>query len=448
MSDVLTSVGIDVGTTSTQLVVSRLRVENRASGFAVPEMVITDREILYRSPVHFTPLVKEKLVDGMKLRCIVEEEYKIAGISREKVDTGAVIVTGETSRRENARTVLEALSELAGDFVVTTAGPDLESVLAAKGAGAVEFSRDTGKTVLHMDIGGGTSNLALIRNGKILQTGCLNVGGRLVKFSDLGAVTYLSTVLSGICSWKIGEVPTESQKKALAGILAEALEMAAGLREFSPIMAQLLTEEAEQPWQVPEEVPVISFSGGVADCIREAIPPLTFGDLGPELGRAIRESRLCSGEYILGTETIQATVIGAGCHTTQLSGSTVYHQNIRFPLKNLPVLKISKLSELKGKLSRQEQQTILSLEGIRSPSYRQVRELAEEILSKMQPPVLLCLERDMAKALGQALALRLPSDAPVLCIDRIRLEEGSFLDIGTPVGSAVPVVVKTLVFSK
>ena len=448
MSDVLTSVGIDVGTTSTQLVVSRLRVENRASGFMVPEMVITDREILYRSPVHFTPLVEEKLVDGEKLRSIVEEEYEIAGISREKVDTGAVIVTGETSRRENARTVLEALSELAGDFVVTTAGPDLESVLAAKGAGAVAYSRDTGKTVLHMDIGGGTSNLALIRNGKILQTGCLNVGGRLVKFSKQGAVTYRSPVLSGFCSWKIGEVPTESQKKALAGILAEALEMAAGLREFSLIMAQLLTEEAEQPWQVPEEVPVISFSGGVADCIREAIPPLTFGDLGPELGRAIRESRLCSGEYILGTETIQATVIGAGCHTTQLSGSTVYHQNIRFPLKNLPVLKISKLSELKGKLSRQEQQTILSLEGIRSPSYRQVRELAEEILSKMQPPVLLCLERDMAKALGQALALRLPSDAPVLCIDRIRLEEGSFLDIGTPVGSAVPVVVKTLVFSK
>ena len=448
MSDVLTSVGIDVGTTSTQLVVSRLRVENRASGFAVPEMVITDREILYRSSVHFTPLVEEKLVDGEKLRSIVEEEYEIAGISREKVDTGAVIVTGETSRRENARTVLEALSEFAGDFVVTTAGPDLESVLAAKGAGAVEFSRDTGKTVLHMDIGGGTSNLALIRDGKILQTGCLNVGGRLVKFSDLGAVTYLSTVLSGICSWKIGEVPTESQKKALAGILAEALEMAAGLRESSPMLTQLLTEEAEQPWQVPEEVPVISFSGGVADCIREAIPPLTFGDLGPELGRAIRESRLCSWEYILGTETIQATVIGAGCHTTQLSGSTVYHQNIRFPLKNLPVLKISKLSELKEKLSRQEQQTILSLEGIRSPSYRQVRELAEELLSQVQPPILLCLEQDMAKALGQALALRLPSDAPVLCIDRIRLEEGSFLDIGTPVGSAVPVVVKTLVFSK
>lgn len=448
MSEVLTSVGIDVGTTSTQLVVSRLRVENRASGFAVPEMVITDREVLYRSPVHFTPLVEEKLVDGGKIRMIVEEEYKKAGISRETVDTGAVIVTGETSRRENARTVLEALSEFAGDFVVTTAGPDLESVLAAKGAGAVTFSRDTGKTVLHMDIGGGTSNLALIRDGEIQRTGCLNVGGRLVKFSDRGEVTYLSPVLFGICSWKIGEVPTESQRKKLAETLAEALEMAAGLRESNPILAQLLTAEAERPWLVPEEVPVISFSGGVADCIREDIPPLTFGDLGPELGRAIRKSRLCSGEYILGTETIRATVIGAGCHTTQLSGSTVYHQNVRFPLKNLQVLKISEFSGLKEKLGWQEQQGILSLEGIQSPSYRQIRELAEEILSQMQPPVLLCLEQDMAKALGQALALRLPPDAPVLCIDRIRLGEGSFLDIGTPVGSAVPVVVKTLVFSK
>lgn len=448
MSEILTSVGIDVGTTTTQLVVSQLRVENRASGFAVPEMVITDREILYRSPVHFTPLVEEKLVDGGKLRWIVEEEYKKAGISREKVDTGAVIVTGETSRRENARTVAQALSEFAGDFVVTTAGPDLEGVLAAKGAGAVAFSRDTGKLVLHMDIGGGTSNLALIRDGEILQTGCLNVGGRLVKFSERGTVTYLSPVLSGLCSWKIGEVPTESQRKKLAGTLVEALEIAAGLRKTNPILAQLLTEEAEGPWKVPEEVPVISFSGGVADCIREDIPPLAFGDMGPELGRAIRESRLCSGECILGAETIRATVIGAGCHTTQLSGSTVYHQNIRFPLKNLPVLKISEFSGLKEKLSRQEQPGILSLEGIQSPSYRQVRELAEELLSQIQPPVLLCLEQDMAKALGQALALRLPPDAPVLCIDRIRLEEGSFLDIGTPVGSAVPVVVKTLVFSK
>ncbi len=448
MSEILTSVGIDVGTTSTQLVVSRLRVENRASGFAVPEMVITDREILYKSPIHFTPLVEGKLVDGDQLHLIVEEEYNNSGIFREQVDTGAVIVTGETSRRENARTVLEALSDYAGDFVVTTAGPDLESVLAAKGAGAVDYSRETGRTVLHMDIGGGTSNLALIRDGKIERTGCLNVGGRLVKFSEQGVITYLSPVLSGICAWKIGEIPTEQQREKLAQTLAAALEMAAGRQRETPLLSSLLTEESSHPWQVPQEAVVVSFSGGVADCIREDFSSMAFGDLGPELGRAIRESSLCRGDYILGTETIRATVIGAGCHTTQLSGSTVYHQNIHFPMKNLPVLKISQLSSLRDCLSRQEQQIIVSMEGIRSPSYQQVTELAEKLLIQMQPPIFLCVEQDMAKALGQALAVRLPPDAKVLCIDRIRLGEESFLDIGTPVGDAIPVVVKTLVFSK
>ncbi len=441
MSEILTSVGIDVGTTSTQLVVSRLQVENRASGFAVPEMVIADRKILYKSPIHFTPLVEGKLVDGDQLRCIVEEEYKKSGISREKVDTGAVIVTGETSRRENARTVLEALSDYAGDFVVTTAGPDLESVLAAKGSGAAEYSRETGSTVLHMDIGGGTSNLALIRQGKIERTGCLNVGGRLVKFSETGEITYLSPVLSDICSWKTGEIPTKQQREELAETLATALEMAAGRREKSQLLSKLLTDESARPWQVPEEELVLSFSGGVADCIREDFPPLAFGDLGPELGRAIRETNLCRGEYILGAETIRATVIGAGCHTTQLSGSTVYYQNVRFPLKNLPVVDFSAFSP-------QGETAVVSLEGIPSPTYRQVAELAETIRTRIPPPILLCLEQDMAKALGQALAVRLPADTPILCIDRVRLEAENFLDIGAPVGSALPVVVKTLVLSK
>ena len=265
MSERLLSVGLDVGTTSTQMVVSEILVENRASGFAVPEMEITDRTILYRSPIYFTPLLEGKLVDGAEIRRIVEKEYHQAGITREQVDTGAIIITGETSRRENARTVLSALSELAGDFVVATAGPDLESVLAAKGAGAVDYSEKTGKTVLHMDIGGGTSNLALIRDGKILQTGCLNVGGRLVKFSELGTVTYLSPVLEGITSMKTGEIPTEQERKALARQLTMALEMAAGRREATPLLQRLMTEEATMPWIPPAEPVVVSFSGGVAD---------------------------------------------------------------------------------------------------------------------------------------------------------------------------------------
>ena len=181
MGESLLSIGLDVGTTTTQMIVSRLTVENQASSFSVPKMQITQRQILYKGAVHFTPLLDRDRVDGAALQQLIREEYEKAGITPRQVDTGAVIVTGETSRKENARTVLEALAEQAGDFVVATAGPHLESVLAAKGAGATQYSEETGKTVLHMDIGGGTANLAWIEQGKIVRTGCLNVGGRLLK---------------------------------------------------------------------------------------------------------------------------------------------------------------------------------------------------------------------------------------------------------------------------
>ena len=110
----LLSVGLDVGTTSTQMILSKLTAENRASSFAVPKMEITEREILYRSPVHFTPLSSETLVDGVALRRLIEKEYASAGITPADVDTGAVIITGETSRKENAETVLKELSDFAG----------------------------------------------------------------------------------------------------------------------------------------------------------------------------------------------------------------------------------------------------------------------------------------------------------------------------------------------
>ena len=436
----LLSVGLDVGTTSTQLVVSRLTVENRASSFAVPDMDITERNVLYKSPVYFTPLLDERHVDGTGIREIVQAEYQKAGIRREDVDTGAIIITGETSRKENARAVLEALSDYAGDFVVATAGPDLESVLAAKGAGAVELSRTTGKPVLHMDIGGGTSNLALIEDGKILRTGCLNVGGRLIKFRENGEITYVSSVLSGIFSGKPGEIATQAELRELAQSLTQTLEMAAGLREPTQLMEKLLTEETGRKWNPPAGEVIISFSGGVADCMAEELPWNQFGDLGPILGQTIRKSSLCRGQYALGRETIRATVIGAGSYSTQLSGSTVYSQNVRFPLKNLPV--VEKNSEL------YEGSVVLSVPGITSPTYAQVREIARELAQTQPPELYICLEADMAKALGQALAARLPPETRILCIDRIRVGENSYLDIGQPVGGAFPVVVKTLVLER
>ena len=440
MAERLLSVGLDVGTTSTQLIVSELTVENSASAFSVPQMQISQRKIRYRSPVHFTPLLRHDLVDGAALREIVSAEYEKAGIRREDVDTGAVIITGETSRKENAAAVLENLSDLAGDFVVATAGPDLESVLSAKGAGATDHSEQTGKTVLHMDIGGGTSNLALVSDGKITATGCMNVGGRLVKLDANGVITYISPVLTGLFDGAVGQPARISQLEALADTLVSALEMAAGLHQPTGLLDRLWTREAGVAWTPPAGAVTLSFSGGVADCIETDHPDLAFGDIGPFLGRAIRRSRLCAGEYRLGTETIRATVIGAGSHATQLSGSTVFYQSIRFPMKNLPVV-----TDM-GQLARLDGPGVLALPAPNELCYGKITTLADEIAAQWPAqPVLICLEADMAKALGHALALRFGPEKPILCIDRVQLGENSYLDVGSPIDHAIPVVVKTLI---
>ena len=454
MAERLLSVGLDVGTTSTQMIVSQLSIENKASSFAVPEMEIGERKILYQSPVHFTPLLDESHVNGEKIRELVEAEYAAAGITRADVDTGAVIITGETSRKENARAVLAALSDFAGDFVVATAGPDLESVLAARGAGAVEWSEMTGKRVLHMDIGGGTSNLAWIEEGKIQATGCLNVGGRLIKFDENRRVTYVSSVIRELCKLKPGDPVTELDLQPVAELLTQALEMAAGLREPTELLEQLWTEEVgEKRAAVGGKDPVLSFSGGVADCIQRDLPWTEFGDMGPILGRTIRASRLCQGEYRLGDQTIRATVIGAGCHSAQLSGSTVFYRNVTFPMKNLPVAKVEdgfdpgKISET---LTQQEaDRVVLALPGIQAPAYDQVKAMASAIAEGFgSQPVIVALEQDMAKALGHALALVLPPDREILCIDNVRMDAQSYLDVGAPVGYALPIVVKTLILSR
>lgn len=451
MAENLLSVGLDVGTTSTQLIVSQLTISNRASSFAVPEMEIAERKILYRSPVHFTPLLEGNLVDGDKIRTIVEDEYKNAGISRDQVDTGAVIITGETSRRENAKAVLSALSEHAGDFVVATAGPALESILAAQGAGAVAYSAETGKTVFHMDIGGGTANLALIEDGKITCTDCLNAGGRLIKVEN-GRICYISPVLEGLCRFSVGDTVTASDLEPIAHMLTEALEMAAGLREPSELLSKLRTAELGERRGCNVQNAVISFSGGVADCIDTQHAPFAFGDMGPILGQVIRKSRLCQGAYRLGEETIRATVIGAGCHSAQLSGSTVFCQNMSLPIKNRPVVAIleNNLSEdgIRQALSGQDTLSVLALPELDIPDYQSIKILAATLAEAMPSPILVVMEQDMAKALGQAIALcRAPGES-ILCIDRVRLKNGDYLDVGHPIGPALPVVVKTLILEQ
>lgn len=176
MADIV-SVGIDIGTSTTQVVFSRLTMENAAGYFAVPRVSIVDKQVIYKGQVHTTPLKSPVLIDGAGVREIVAREYGRAGFRPADVETGAVIITGESARKENAAAVLSELSGFAGDFVVSTAGPDLESIIAGKGSGAWRCSLEEDCVAVNLDIGGGTTNIVAFDCGETVSTGCLDVGG-------------------------------------------------------------------------------------------------------------------------------------------------------------------------------------------------------------------------------------------------------------------------------
>ena len=473
MTDELLSVGIDIGTSTTQLVISRLTLENRANPFSVPRVDIARREVLYRSGIHFTPLQSDTVIDAEGVRNIVAEEYRSSGFDKAAIDTGAVIITGETARKENAQEVLRALSEFAGDFVVATAGPDLESILAARGAGADVYAREHHTQVLNFDIGGGTSNLALYSHGELVCTGCLDVGGRLVKVDGTGTVTYVSPVVRALAEGGMipalepGQRASPETLKPLLTALTGALEQAAGLGPGRELLDALLTRGTA--WEPPEHPPVCSFSGGVADCI-DAPPEswLAYGDIGPLLGRAIAASPAFQGaQRCRGAETIRATVVGAGSHATELSGSTIFYRDISFPLKNLPLCKLTPAEEGGSPAELAEavrnrvglfsgggapEPLALGLRGERSPCYARIQSLAQGLAQGLEPlgqaghPLVIAVEADLAKVLGQAMAPLV--SGPLLCLDGVGVENGDYLDIGAPAagGTVLPVIVKTLVF--
>ena len=205
---------------------------------------------------------------------------------------------------------------------------------------------------------------------------------------------------------------------------------------------------------------VYSFSGGVADLMEDRPrAPFAYGDLGVLLGRAVAKSAV--GPRIPARETIRATVIGAGCHATELSGSTVYFDRIAFPLKNLPVAALTPEEEhlppaqlaqtVRARLAVFEGgPAVLALQGRRDLHFAALSALADGLAGGLRGrdgPVLVAVAADVGKALGQALAVRLPG-VPLLCLDGVQLPPGSYLDVAAPIanGQVLPVVIKTLVF--
>ena len=471
------SVGIDVGTSTTQVVFSKLQMDNAGGYFSVPRVAIVDKEVVYKSEVYMTPLKTDVLIDTDALRDIVAAEFRKAGYRPEDTDSGAVIITGESARKENSDAVLKSLSDFAGDFVVSAAGPDMESLIAGKGSGAWQYSRDHHCRVANLDIGGGTTNVVLFEDGETLARGCLDIGGRLICMNPQGIITKVSPAAAVMAqaagvSVSVGDRCDELKLTAVTRQMAAALNayLGVGTKDIDAILRQIKTPGSSD-FPVPEKVQAVFFSGGVADLIyHESADTWAYGDIGVLLGRAIRESRLFTDfQKMEPGETIRATVVGAGTYTTTISGSTITYSDDIFPLKNIPVIKLDEelqeacfAGETEPVIRRiqwvlgqnDEEHFILAMPGKRNPGYTEMKRAAasiRQIMDRVQPPgepILLVIESDIAKAMGQMIRQQPDLKRQVVAIDSIHVEDGEYVDMGKPMmnGMVIPVVVKTLIF--
>ena len=465
----LLSIGIDIGTTSTQVIFSKLTLASQAGIATIPELKIINKEILYRSPIYFTPLLDHDRINFSALKDILLSEYRKSGFEPADIQTGAVIITGETSRKENADSVLNSLAGLAGDFVVTAAGPDLESVLSGFGAGAAEFSKKNSDMVINFDVGGGTTNAGIFFNGEAVDSYALDIGGRLVTFDDNQNITYISSRIIPLIhqlqlNLKVGETVSFNELQQLSNRLAEMFLELLAVRPMTPETQNLFILHKHQALSID----AVSFSGGVAEyvynqAIIAEVADLPFHDFGPLLGQSIRETmKAHSINIITSRERIRATVVGAGNHTINISGSTITFSEEILPLKNIPVIQLFQASEpeeldlLKQKIISKtalypDQTVALALRGWQSPKFTEIKVIASQIIAGLPAndphPLIVIVEHDFAKALGQTLRNLLPSHKPLVCLDRIRTKGGDYIDIGTPIAGVVPVVIKTLIFN-
>ena len=473
----LKSVGITIGSSTAHLMFSELTVrrrDSRASRFEV-----TEREVLYRSPIIFTPYVAGVSVDTEKLRNFIMQTYKDAGITPDSVDTGAVIITGYAARKENARAIVNLFSRWAGKFVCATAGPNLETMMAAYGSGAVKWSKETGKTVMNIDIGGGTSKVAIIKDGTIVDTASLFVGSRVVAMDNSGQLARVEE--SG--SWAAAELGINlsmggplavGDRADIAELLVHSLFELIERKPPSDFTQRLLETS---PIGYREQIDCIMFSGGVAEYIYDHEKD-DFGDLGPCLGEKIRERVLAPGFGIAlqePEERIRATVMGAAQHSLQVSGNTIFvSNNSVLPLRNLQVINVcleriepteqNVANAVRTALGRYD---IDSSEitghvalSINIPPQIAVgpallRSLTQGIISAWNDsfsgshPLVLIFDIDIANLVGSILAEKTGRTQDIICVDGIAVGALDYVDIGMEIQSSrtVPVVVKNLVFS-
>jgi ethanolamine utilization protein EutA len=471
----LTSVGIDVGTATSQIIFSRL-VLRRLGRELSSRFVVTERETLYLSPIHFTPYTTNReRIDDQALGSLVDDAYREAGFSPEEVDTGAIILTGEAIRRDNARAIADLFAEQRGNFVCASAGHNFESLLAAHGSGAIALSAERECRVLNVDIGGGTTKLAVIERGRVLSTAAFHLGGRLLATDGDGVITVLEPRGQALArhvglDWKVGDRSTPEEIQRLADYMAQAV--------LALIQDETPAPEVQELWLTPplggpKSYDAVVFSGGVGEYVYRK-ESASFGDMGAPLGEALR--RYASDGTLPwplepARECIRATVMGASQYTVQVSGSTIYRSGDEvLPRRNLQVLRPD--ADLSGELDATdiaqaigrhfrsfdleegETEVALVFHWDGPPTAIRIATFCRGLLDglpgtlKSGLPIYLVFDHDLAGLVGAILREEFDLKNDVLSIDGIALQDFDYIDLGKvlePSGT-VPVTIKSLVF--
>ncbi len=461
----LTSIGIDIGSSGTQIAFSRLSLER----------AITRRQTLYQSPVSLTPFGNDDAIDEDELGRILDDAFDSAGIHPDDVDCGVVILTGLARERGNAETIARRLAQDCGDIVSASAGHHMEARLAAHGSGAVARSAATGKRFLNVDIGGGTTKLAVCEAGRILATAALEIGGRLATISQQGRISRLTPAAirhaarAGL-AWEPDKAITQADIARVANSMADALLAAVSDAPPPDSLELYLTA----PIAGLGPVAGLIVSGGVGEYVygRET---RNFGDLGQALGQAVA-ARIDAGDFpwplMPATHCIRATVLGASQYSVQLSGRTgwISDAGALLPRRNLQVLCPD--LELSGEFAAgtvaeaiREHLQAFDIAPAASevafaftwrgpPDYDRLRALAEGIAIGLAPrtatglPIYILIEGDIAQSLGAIISEELKLAVDLLVLDGVRLADFDYVDLGRirlPSGT-VPVTIKTLVF--
>ena len=473
----LLSVGIDIGSAGTQVIFSRLNLRRLGEELS-SRYVVFSRETLFQSPVALTPYRSDERIDEAALGTIIDQAYNSARLLPQNIDTGVVILTGEALRRENAAAISSVVAREGGEFVCASAGHHMEAMLAAYGSGAARISHDSQNRILNIDIGGGTTKLAIIDAGHVVNTAALHIGGRLQVVDNSWRIIRLDPAgkyhaAEAGWSWNRGDTIDENALDAVADVMADALIAAIIDRPLSHKLAHLYLT---QPLSELGRIDGVMFSGGVAEYIygRET---QDFGDMGRRLGTALRrrfESGALPWPWLPAGECIRATALGASAYSVQLSGNTSYISNpgSLLPRRNLQVIQPAYACDdiirsealalairkhlVAFDLADCDRDVALAFRWRGAPTYERLHSFARGIAGGLADaiaagrPLFVMLDGDVAQTLGSILREEMNITNEILVIDGVMLWDFDYIDLGRVrlPSQTVPVTIKSLVFSQ